>query len=714
MTSALSVTGLDVAVYDGLLLLDPAVDDWVDTVTKPPLRVNLDGNSDAINQMAQALFNNNIAPFGTVYGDWTSIPGTLTTENWRGGNWARRREEWEENRTVDRTFMTTSTSEVDLGERVTDINISHYLRPQKIYIKATGLKPNTRFYVFFDSVKIDEFCEFRNISGGSFAPVVSQTILPKTDKNGEVEINFTVPQGKFRTGEKQITVTDSPRNDKGNKYTMMYATTAFASSGLTITKETTIGTVRNFEMQNTRDFEERTQVRDQTWTWDPVAQTFFVNELEYPEGLYLESIDLIFENKDENIPIKIEVRPTINGFPDIAKIHPGGVSIKRAEDVKTTDGNVPDWANTSHVTNFKFDYPVYLPPGEHCIMIKTNSKRYTVWAAQLGNETVTTPKTLVTDQPQLGVFFRSANASTWEPDGTVDLAFKLNKYYWNTGTVRNITIIPTATSSQFTSYDLYQNTFENGLSNALSFDIINVNTQIADFDSCKVTYNLAYTPKAGGSTISLQNIKKDTNLYLTKSGRLDRTADSDMNNSFRITASFTPTNRNVVPIFDFSKSGITFIRNMVDTTEVQSGTVTGTILANELTAIPQLKAKTLANQQPATVRYLTRTVVLEEESKAKNIKVGLTAYLPAGSAIKVFAKTGNTTDNTGFNSLGYTELTYTGNEFISTNVSDYRSMDFEFPQDVDSFNRFKIKICIFASDSTSIPKVKDMRAFAVI
>ena len=199
ITTSIAVTGLDLVLCEGVMLLDPAVDDWVDTNVKPPLKVNLDGNSEAINTMAQALFNNNIAPFGTIYGDWTTIPGTFEhkrfdTRNRGHGFTGHDVREWDEIRTVDKTFMTTSTSEVDLGERITDINISHYIRPQKIRIKAVGLKPNTRFYIFFGNENIDEYCKYRNTIGtGSYINVLTQGTLPKTNTNGEVEIEFTVP-----------------------------------------------------------------------------------------------------------------------------------------------------------------------------------------------------------------------------------------------------------------------------------------------------------------------------------------------------------------------------------------------------------------------------------------------------------------------------------------------------------------------------------------
>lgn len=47
ITTSIAVTGLDLVLCEGVMLLDPAVDDWVDTNVKPPLKVNLDGNSEA-------------------------------------------------------------------------------------------------------------------------------------------------------------------------------------------------------------------------------------------------------------------------------------------------------------------------------------------------------------------------------------------------------------------------------------------------------------------------------------------------------------------------------------------------------------------------------------------------------------------------------------------------------------------------------------------
>jgi hypothetical protein len=573
--------------------------------------------------------------------------------------------------------------------------------------------------VFFGNENIDQYCKFKN-STGSFVQVLQSGTIPKTNSDGEVEIEFSIPSGKFRTGEKQLTVTDNEKNDRGNKYTLMYASGVFASSGLTVKKQTTVGTVRNFEMQHTNDVEQQHKTQNVVWTWDPVAQTFFVNELEYPEGIFLESIDLIFDSKDESIPVSVEIRPTINGFPDINKIHPGGYAIKNPSQINIPGSVTPNWTNSNHITNFKFDYPVYLPPGQHCVMIKSNSKKYTLWCAQMGNTIVgSITNERVTSQPELGVFFRSANASTWEPDGTVDLSFRLKKYYWSTGVSKTLEFIPTASQSQFddVSYNLYQNTFETN-TNKLTYEIINPNLAHADFDSCRVRFAITYKTTSG-TDITFTDVKKNTDIVLSSAGQLDKSSDSVMKSVFKTTAIFKPTNRNVSPIFDILQSGITFVRNMIDVAEIldtttNPPTINSTVSNYELAPSATLKQGTIAGTNPATVRYLSRTIVLDEESTARNIKVGLTAYLPKNSRIFVYVKAGNTTDSTSFDLLPYQELEYMGVPFVSNNIEDYRSMEFELPQDIDLFNRFKIKICIFAADSTSTPKIKDMRAFAIL
>ena len=60
-------------------------------------------------------------------------------------------------RTGITTSVTAGTKTEELGNFVTDVNIQPYIRPQTIQIFVKGLKPNTRFYCFFDGENMSSF-----------------------------------------------------------------------------------------------------------------------------------------------------------------------------------------------------------------------------------------------------------------------------------------------------------------------------------------------------------------------------------------------------------------------------------------------------------------------------------------------------------------------------------------------------------------------------
>lgn len=57
---------------------------------------------------------------------------------------------------------------------------------------------------------------------------------------------------------------------------------------------------------------------------DPLAQTFLVPSNTYPNGMFMESVDIFFSTKDVNIPITLQIRPTQNGYPSAYDIVPFG------------------------------------------------------------------------------------------------------------------------------------------------------------------------------------------------------------------------------------------------------------------------------------------------------------------------------------------------------------------------------------------------------
>ena len=65
----------------------------------------------------------------------------------------------------------------------------------------------------------------------------------------------------------------------------------------------------------------------------PIAQSFYINALSV---IYCTKVDLFFQAKDTALPVQVQIRPMVNGFPSSNKIIPGTVKIKPATEVNTT------------------------------------------------------------------------------------------------------------------------------------------------------------------------------------------------------------------------------------------------------------------------------------------------------------------------------------------------------------------------------------------
>ena len=93
---------------------------------------------------------------------------------------------------------------------------------------------------------------------------------------------------------------------------------------------------------------------------DPIAQTFMVNIEDAPNGLFIASVDLCFQNKppfgNDGDPVTVEIRTTVNGYPSSEHILSGygGATASRtlnAAEVNVADGYPTDarrdWENPS-------------------------------------------------------------------------------------------------------------------------------------------------------------------------------------------------------------------------------------------------------------------------------------------------------------------------------------------------------------------------------
>jgi hypothetical protein len=131
----------------------------------------------------------------------------------------------------------------------------------------------------------------------------------------------------------------------------------------------------------------------------------------------------------------------------------------------------------------------------------------------------------------------------------------------------------------------------------------------------------------------------------------------------------------------------------------------------------------------AKVRYITRRVTLADGFDSGDLRVYLTAYKPSGSNIHVYYKPLSGSDPEVFDDKSYQLMGQLGNpNFISTSENDYRELVFapgttdlanntiSYTSGSTSYNTFKtfsIKVVMSGSDTTDVPKVRDLRAIAL-
>jgi hypothetical protein len=280
----------------------------------------------------------------------------------------------------------------------------------------------------------------RGVSSGAQAIISDIRLI--TDRIGTIIGSFLVPSDavgsvRFETGRSRFRLTNSPVNSQIEGVVTTFSEETFYSQGDLDTKQETTLSLRNArvsvndEFRETRSLSDSTLIDSETTVSssttardigyvDPLAQTFFVDDT---TGIYLSKVDVFFATKAESTPVTLQIRETTTGIPN-SRILP-------FSEVELTPDKINISDNASLRTSFIFDTPVYLESQkEYAIVLISTTDEYTVWISTFGQFDVSTldresGRALVSTQPLLGSFFRSQNASTWEPDSYSDLTFEL-------------------------------------------------------------------------------------------------------------------------------------------------------------------------------------------------------------------------------------------------------------------------------------------------
>ena len=791
-SKTVNVNPFGIFTWIGSIALTPQTDEWKETERAPDLHItNDDGTWDTL---VKNSGNPNLqsVELGTVWNEWqnhwTGTSTTNTTENFeqRGGHgWRVMQRDVQsttrtgtKTRTGIRQVIVPKTVTQNVGDRVISIAFTPFIRSRDVDFVATRLKPNTRVYPYFDSDSINTYVTpLGGALGGNLV----------TDSNGAVSGTFSIPDPKdntkprWRTGERVFRLTSSSSNDLTSAPDTA-ANAEYIARGIIQTVQNTIISTRTagVEFRATNETENITQTTAtrgaarQVGYHDPLAQTFMVDEA---GGVFLTSVDICFSTKDANIPVTLQVRNTVNGYPGQSILPFSEKSLNPVSVTTSTDG--------SSATTFTFDSPVYVQENtEYALVLMANTTEYNVFVARLGQTALGSNRT-ISQQPYTGVFFKSQNGVTWSADQNEDLKFKIKRaefenvsgvvtltnkdldsrtlklnplrttntsgvirvYHPNHGmhgTANNVTIsgVPAGTHNGIVHSDI--NGTYTSISNVTldSYDITTTGTATVTgdiggdlvvasqnrlFDVLNLggiqtmtlpetSLNMSIRPTSGRSIHG-----SESEFALTAGSNKINVVSNDnihFNSPQMVASAINETNemggsKSFWNIVTLSTKN-TKVSPVLDTQRMSAFTITNRLNNPTSGNTPDFVADTASTGTSTSATYCTKSIVLETASTSLDVR--LTSNVRSTSKVKMYYRIIGSEDDTTIDKVGWTPFNTDGSEDITVTPAEDNTSFREYKYSVSGlkdFTTFQLKITMTGSISSYPPKIRDMRAIAL-
>jgi hypothetical protein len=256
--------------FRGSIKLYPPGDTEPDTSVSPDVVNNLDLASNWVNLSASKAW-------GTEWGSWITTGTTVksddakktgektTTQNPDGSKTVSYATQINTTTTTSQTRVgekltaEVSSSKINLGQFVTNVSISPYMKTNVVFFSAVGLKPNTRVYPFFNDTAVTGYClqlnpytTASNVVERDNRYYADDALLysPKknvyfkyktdfggslvTDSSGAVAGLFQIPKNTFKAGNATFKLTDISDLDEGVSAVKSQATAVYIGSGLSV------------------------------------------------------------------------------------------------------------------------------------------------------------------------------------------------------------------------------------------------------------------------------------------------------------------------------------------------------------------------------------------------------------------------------------------------------------------------------------------------
>lgn len=664
---------------------------------------------------------------------------------------------WGSLRQVTNDVLSSTTEIVPVNyyteTNVVGTEIIPYIRSRRIEITGTGLKPNTRVYPYFDGKDISDYC---TIDGETYNPDII------VGEDGSLKFYFDIPEETFKTGEREFKVSSQPRYVDNPEGASTYGVGYYTANGTLETKQNV----------NTTITATKTTVQSITTYWyesDPLAQSFYIPD---DTGCMITSIDLYFQTKHASIPVSVEIRNMVNGYP--------GTEIVKGGKVVIYPDNINVSENSSVATNVKFEYPVYLEGGnEYCVVLLTDCPDYNVWCSELGDYDLM-QSAKIDKQPVLGSLFKSQNNKTWTADQNSDLKYTLYRADFDTSVKSIINFY----NEDIPEINLVNNafTFTEG-SNTVQIKCLNhnmfdtnssfVKLTVPDGTYCGISSNslngefLANAIDNNTFEITIDNnaTESGTPVMYDAKALINYGFDSFVPNveymmyqGSNVTWSITPVSGKTIgdntkiPYSYQNAMDITYNRlkriYLTDTMVVASSLNEDKQLSGnksfKLTAIlesenefvspilycneygndaeivlydniinnpSEVNEETFLNAETSSNNFNFVTIPINLQMQATMIKVYVEANVPSSANLRVFYRATNGSDSE-LGALNWIEIEQP-NPFANSNMFD-TAIDYEFTvENVSAFSTFQIKLSGSSSNKANVPIINNYRIIAL-
>jgi len=422
-----------------------------------------------------------------------------------------------------------------------------------------------------------------------------------TDESGCLYGIFNIPANTFHNGQRVLRVDNSSGNFDS---ATTYAEGTFYAEGLQTTQQrvdfgaSPSGAKNSFTQVNKQS---NVLISSYTSPWDPVAQTFIVDKANYPNGVFLNSIKVFFASKPtaDNSPITLSIVGTLNGYPNGETLDH---SIVTKSPIEVNVSQLPQYLDSTTSTTFEFNAPVYIQPGVlYAMILKTNSKDYTVWTALNGDTALaSSTKNLPTDPtpsaitkigsaPYVGALFKSQNSQTWTADQNQSMMFVLDRCVFDTTATPVISYVVPKKLPQRTlvdqsiQYFLDANNVSSSIDSISETDILVDAFNLTTTDFTPTATGVAYTYNAtlqngnAAGTTSIIPGKFGTptqnDIYLND-GKGERVLQANTDNSFTLNAQLSSNDNAVSPIISDAGLSAYVIQWNINNCELSNNLIT--------------------------------------------------------------------------------------------------------------------------------------------